>query len=145
LGFVLFPFFLAVWIRNPPSGSKLTFRGWKTPEERTAGELARDEAWKAVFWGYLPSQTWIMEIVLGGFRGLRSLHSPPPFLLKLQLLLIVMCIAFYAMGIRLCRRRDPASVAAAPGTWKAALALNYGGLLVFLGLVGTFFFMRFRP
>jgi hypothetical protein len=141
LGVVLFPVFLATWIRNPPPGSKLGFRGWKTPDQMTEGDVAQDKAWRAILWGYLASQAWILQLCMVGYRGLLSHTS---FTMKILLLVITMCTVFYTLGIRLCRRRDSASVAAAPWSWKAALALNYGGLLVFLGLVGTFFFMRFR-
>lgn len=141
LGLVLFPVFLATWVRNPPPGSKLTIRGWKTPEERTKSDLARDEAWRAILWGYLASQTWILQFFLGGYH---ALILRTPLTLKILVLLVIMCIAFYALGIRLCRRRDPASVAAAPWSWKLALAVNYGGLLVFLSFIGTLFILRSR-
>lgn len=145
LGFIFFPLSLAIWVRNPPLGSKLTFRGWKTPGQRTEGELASEEAWRAIFWGQIASQSWILEFFLGGYRASRSLHSPPPFVVKILLLLIIMCLVFYTLGIRLCRRRNPASVAAAPWSWKFALAINYGGLLFFLGSIGTLFFFWYRP
>lgn len=141
LGLVLFPVFLATWVRNPPPGSKLTIRGWKTPEERTKSDLARDEAWRAILWGYLASQTWILQFFLGGYHAL-LLHTS--LALKGLILLVIICIVFYALGIRLCRRRDPASVAAAPWSWKSALVINYGGLLVFLGFIGTLFILRSR-
>ena len=144
LGLIFFPLCLAIWIRNPPPGSKLTFRGWKTPEERTESDLAADEAWKAIMWGYLASQTWIFQFFLGFLGGYRALLSHTSFALKILTLLIIVCIVFYALGIRLCRQRDPASVAAAPRSWKLALALNYGGLFVFLALVGALFFFRQR-
>jgi len=145
LGFIFLPLSLAIWIRNPPLGSKLTFRGWKTSEQRTEGELARDEAWRAILWGQIASQSWILEFFLGGYRALRSLHSPPPFVIKILLLLIVICLVFYAQGIRLCRRRNPVSVAAAPWSWKLALAINYGGLLLFLGAIAALLFFWYRP
>jgi hypothetical protein len=141
IGFILFPIFLATWIRNPPPGSKLGFRGWKTPDQMTASDMAQEKAWRAILWGQLASQSWILQLCLGGYRGLLS---PTPLTMKILLLVITICTVLYALGIRLCRRRDPASVAAAPWSWKFALALNYGGLLVFLGLVGTLFFFRFR-
>jgi hypothetical protein len=141
LGVILFPVFLATWIRNPPPGSKLGFRGWITPDQMTESDVAQDQAWRAILWGCLASQAWILQLCIGGYRGLLS-HTA--FTLKILLFEITMCTVFYALGIRLCRRRDPASVAAAPKSWKLALALNYGGLFVFLGLVGTLFFFRLR-
>jgi len=141
LGVVLLPLSLATWIRNPSPGSKLGFRDWTTPDQMTESDVAQDKAWRAILWGYLASQAWILQLCTGGYRGLLSHTS---FTLKILLFEITMCTVFYALGIRLCRRRDPASVAAAPWSWKAALALNYGGLLVFLGLVGALFFIRFR-
>lgn len=139
LSFFLFPVFLATWIRNPPPGSKLTFHGWKTPEERSATDLARDEAWKSILWGLMASQSWILLIIFGGHRVLLS-HA---FLsVKILTPLAIIYIAFYANGIRLCRRRDPASVAAAPNSWGFALAINYGGLFVFLGFIGVLLLIR---
>ncbi|EDY18145.1 hypothetical protein CfE428DRAFT_4281 [Chthoniobacter flavus Ellin428] len=141
LGFILFPVFLATWIRNPPPGSKLGFRGWKTPDQMTESDVAQDKAWRAILWGLLATQSWILQICIGGYRGLLL---PGSFAIKILVTLIVICIVLYALGIRLCRRRDPAGVAAAPWSWKLALALNYGGLLAFICFIGKVLFLRSR-
>lgn len=141
LGVILFPVFLATWIRNPPPGSTLGFRGWITPDQMTQSDVAQDKAWKAILWGYLASQSWILTLCMVGYRGLLSHTS---ITMKLLVLLNTICVVFYTLGIRLCRRRDPTSTAFAPWSWKAALTLNYGGLACFLILTGTLFFLRFR-
>lgn len=141
LGVVLFPLFLATWIRNPPPGSKLGFRGWKTPDQMTESDRAQEKAWRAILWGQLGTQPWLIQF---GFQGYRSLLAHYPFTLKFLYFLICFCSVFYALGIRLCFRRDPAWVAAAPRSWKFALAINYGGLLLFLIFIGIIFFLRSR-
>ncbi|HSI11875.1 MAG TPA: hypothetical protein VK961_07515, partial [Chthoniobacter sp.] len=141
LGFFLLIIFLSVRIKNPLPGSMLTLRGWKGPDQVSASDRAQAKAWQAIQWGYFASQTWILPFFFGSYH---ALLRPTSFTNQILLLLIVVCSVFYALGIRLCRRRDPASVAAAPRTWKVALAFNYGGLLGFVGSVGTLFFMRFR-
>ena len=141
LGAILFPLFLAVWIRNPPPGSKLGFRGWKTPDQLTPSDLAQDKAWRAILWGYLASQTWVFPLFTVGFRGLLSHTSITMLLLLVE---ITICAIFYALGVRLCRRRDPASAMTAPWSWKAAMILNYGGLLGFLLLISAVFLLRSR-
>jgi len=141
LGLVLFPVFLATWIRNPPPGSKLGFRGWKTPEQMTEGDVAQEKAWRAILWGQLATQSWLLQICLGGYRPFLS-HWPLGA--KMLLFLILFYLVFYALGIRLCRRRTPASVAVAPRSWKFALVINYGGLAAFLSLIVTLFLIRAR-
>jgi hypothetical protein len=131
----------AIWIWKPSLGSTLTFRGWKTPGERSAGAVAADKAWQAAMFGFFGSLPWIFPFCLGTFR---SLLLPSDFATRLIVLLLVECGIFYGFGIRLCRRRDRAAASIAKTPWRVAFALNYGGLCAFLIFIAALFVMRSR-
>jgi hypothetical protein len=129
----------AIGIRNPPPGSTLTFHGWKARGERSAGAIAGDKAWQAAMFGFFGSLPWIWSLWLG-ISG--SLLLSSHLATELIVILLVECGLFYSLGIRLCRRRDPAAVVIAKTPWRVAIALNYGGLCAFLFFIGTMFILR---
>jgi len=141
LGIFFFLLSLAIWIRKPPPGSRLTFRGWKAPAEISESYPALDKAAWAAFWGFLASQAWLTQLCIAGVHPLK-LHSG--LIDQMQAILLLVIIVFYAVGIRLCRRRDPSTTKAVARTWKLALVLNYGALLAFLCFIGTVLALRSR-